>query len=187
MTDQIDESTLLKLYGLSTLDPQEWEDPPTAEDAHDDALDLALSVTQTPILGSGDDDGNGERTITRREMDDPLGLKRKLEIPRGADLRSLAPTLLSSKQFSPPAFLSQYHPEATFQDLQHAADNLRRNVEERGEEVRILVEREFGRFVAVKGSTDAAYRDMKTDLLAEGSDHGTREIRETIKGEQMNA
>ncbi|KAJ9127797.1 hypothetical protein QFC24_000080 [Naganishia onofrii] len=174
---------VLKLYGLSTLDPQEWEDPPTAEDAHDDALDLALSVTQTPILGGGDDDGNGDRTMTRREMDDPLGLKRKLEIPRGADLRSLAPTLLSSKQFSPPAFLSQYHPEATFQDLQHGADNLRRNVEERGEEVRILVEREFGRFVAVKGSTDAAYRDMKTDLLAEGSDHGTREIRETIKGE----
>jgi hypothetical protein len=31
--------------------------------------------------------------------------------------------------------------------------------------------------------TAAAYRDMKTDLLAEGSDHGTREIRETIKGE----
>jgi hypothetical protein len=71
---------VLKLYGLSTLDPQEWEDPPTAEDAHDDALDLALSVTQTPILGGGDDDGNGDRTITRREMDDPLGLKRKLEM-----------------------------------------------------------------------------------------------------------
>lgn len=78
-------------------------------------------------------------------------------------------------------------------------------MEERGEEVRILVEREFGRFVAVKGSTDgtsalkashgifpitlllsaniAAFRDMKMDILAEGSDYGTREIRETIKGE----
>lgn len=66
----------------------------------------------------------------------------------------MAPTLLSSKQFSPPAFLSTYHPEATFQDLQRGAEVLKRNVEERGEEVRILVEREFGRFVAVKGSTD---------------------------------
>lgn len=66
----------------------------------------------------------------------------------------MAPTLLSSKQFSPPAFLSTYHPEASFRDLQQGAENLKRVVEERGEEVRILVEREFGRFVAVKGSTD---------------------------------
>lgn len=29
----------------------------------------------------------------------------------------------------------------------------------------------------------AAFRDMKMDILAEGSDYGTREIRETIKGE----
>ncbi|KAJ9097373.1 hypothetical protein QFC19_006842 [Naganishia cerealis] len=160
MADQIDESTLLKLYGLSTLDPQEWEEPSTSEDTQDDALDLALRVTQTPILGSGDGEGNGDRSMSRREMDDPLGLKRKLEIPRGADLKS---------------------------HLQRGADNLRKNVEERGEEVRILVEREFGRFVAVKGSTDAAYRDMKTDLLAEGSDHGTREIRETIKAQKLKS
>lgn len=71
---------MLKLYGLSTLDPQEWEDPPASEDVHEDALDLALNVTHTPILGSADDAGNGDRTTVRREMDDPLGLKRKLEM-----------------------------------------------------------------------------------------------------------
>ncbi|KAJ9115628.1 hypothetical protein QFC20_000954 [Naganishia adeliensis] len=178
MADPIDESSLLKLYGLSSLDPQQWEDPAVAEDANDDALGLALSVAQTPILGGDDGSGDGDRTTIRREMDDPLGLKRKLEmyVARGG---------------------------LSFRDLQHGAENLKRVVEERGEEVRILVEREFGRFVAVKGSTDgtsalkashgiflitlllsanvAAFRDMKMDILAEGSDYGTRDIRETIK------
>jgi hypothetical protein len=32
----------------------------------------------------------------------------------------------------------------------------------------------------------AAFRDMKMDILAEGSDYGTREIRETIKGKPMH-
>jgi hypothetical protein len=43
-------------------------------------LGLALSVTQTPILGGDDVSVDGDRTTIRREMDDPLGLKRKLEM-----------------------------------------------------------------------------------------------------------
>ncbi len=100
------------------------------------------------------------------------------------DFQSIAPTLLSSKQFSPSAFLSLHHPDATFTSLQRGISNLRENVDKRGEEVRILVEREFGRFVGVKGSGDAVYKDMRTEFLAEGTDHGTREIREILKGEQ---
>lgn len=67
---------------------------------------------------------------------------------------TVAATLISSKTFSPSAFLSLHHPDATFQDLQLGVQRLRRNVESKGEEVRILVEREFGRFVGVKGSGD---------------------------------
>jgi hypothetical protein len=70
---------------------------------------------------------------------------------------AVAPTLLSSKSFSPSAFLSHHHPDATFQDLRYGVEHLRRNVESKGEEVRILVEREFGRFVGVKGSNDGEY------------------------------
>lgn len=32
----------------------------------------------------------------------------------------------------------------------------------------------------------AVYRDMKLDLLSEGTDHGTRETREIIKGEESD-
>jgi hypothetical protein len=69
---------VLKLYGLSSLDPQQWEDPAVAEDVNDDALGLALSVAQTPILGGDEGSVDGDRPTIRREMDDPLGLKRKL-------------------------------------------------------------------------------------------------------------
>lgn len=67
--------TVLKLYGLTTLDPQEWEDPPSGPEAGDDAL-VALTLSQTPVLGHEDGaEGGG-----RREMEDPLGLKNRLEL-----------------------------------------------------------------------------------------------------------
>lgn len=68
--------------------------------------------------------------------------------------KTVTPTLLASKTFSPSAFLSLHHPDASFQDLRYGVEHLRKNVESKGEEVRILVEREFGRFVGVKGSND---------------------------------
>jgi hypothetical protein len=43
-------------------------------------------------------------------------------------------------------------------------EHLRINVESKGEEVRILVEREFGRFVGVKGSNDGEYSRVELGL-----------------------
>lgn len=80
-------------------------------------------------------------------------------------MTSVTPTLLSSKTFSPSAFLSLHHPDASFQDLRYGVEHLRRNVESKGEEVRILVEREFGRFVGVKGSNDGEYSRLELGLL----------------------
>ncbi len=86
--------------------------------------------------------------MSRRSLTARLGLTAS---------RLVAPTLLSSKQFSPSAFLSLHHPDATFADLERGIANLRTIVDVRGEEVRILVEREFGRFVGVKATGDGAW------------------------------
>jgi exocyst complex component 2 len=65
-----------------------------------------------------------------------------------------AAILISSKSFDPKQFLNTVHPNATYQDLSSGIAHLRNSIEARAEAIRILVEENFDRFVAVKANTD---------------------------------
>lgn len=95
--------------------------------------------------------------------------------------------MLSSKSFDPKAFLTAVHPNATYQDLAAAVNNLRNAIDSRSEAIRVLVEDNFDRFVAVKSNADALYAEMQSGLLEEQNEFASKRLRETLKQASQKA
>lgn len=156
-----DEAELLKLYSLDTLTPARW-----------DSAALTAAASGAPLALLPDEP-------------DALGLRG----PHAeATSRALAPdvraqVLLASKAFDAKLYLSTLHPDATFADLSRAVQHLEESMAQRSEALKVLVQDNFDRFVAVKATTDGVYREMRDGAagpLRPDADYGTQELKKIL-------
>ncbi|BGP36516.1 Exocyst complex component S5 [Rhodotorula kratochvilovae] len=173
---EADEEAMLQLYGLSTLAPTQWEEGDTA--------DSGLFGSPRPEGAAGPTGTAKVGGAMKGDENDPLGLVRGGVLSSHPDLPSelRSAVLLHSKSFDPKVFLSTVHPNATFKDLNVGREKLKEALEQRSGALKLLVESEWDRFVAVKAATETVFEEMKDGgPLSPGADYGVKSMRDTLK------
>lgn len=177
-TLDIDEAALLKAYNLDTINPLNWQD------INHDLLDEDEGGKDGTEGGDGSKSPNPTTLSSNQDESDPLDLLSSSKYPniRTLPKQQRSQISLSSKSFDPKAFLSTIHPDATFADLSRGVANLQSSIEGRSEALKVLVQDNFDRFVAVKATTDGVYKEMAQNdgPLATQSEYGTKDLKEKL-------
>lgn len=163
--EEVDEGALLKAYNLDSLEPTVWTD-----------VDHSTA--------------GGVQNSLLNDEPDPLGLLGTLSISREVDKDAIPFVHPSSKTFDPKTFLSTVHPDATFADLNAGNAFLKQSIEQRSEALKILVESNFDKFVAVKATTDGVYREMKESRegpLQDENEYGVRQLKAILANASAKA
>ncbi|KZO98600.1 hypothetical protein CALVIDRAFT_562045 [Calocera viscosa TUFC12733] len=160
---EADEAALLKAYHIHSLEPQQWED-------------IDHELDENGIVA-----GVASPTVGRDYDDDVLGLGRGNNVDLSKmDLETRASIILTSKSFDPKSYLMHVYPSASYVDLASAIPRLQASIDSRSEAIRILVEENFDRFVAVKSSTTAIGQNI-TSGFSPKTEYRTAELTTALK------
>jgi exocyst complex component 2 len=87
--------------------------------------------------------------------------------------------LVSSKHFSPAVFLRDVHANTPTPTLQQGLEYLSQSIAQKSGSLKDLVENNFDRFVAAKGTIEGVYKEMKVNVLGKEkeAEYGVGKIR----------
>ncbi|KAJ2534628.1 Exocyst complex component S5, partial [Coemansia sp. RSA 1933] len=91
-----------------------------------------------------------------------------------SDMAYRAKFSISSKNFSPAAYMQVIHGDTPYADLVQGARLLRESVSQGTEALKILVHNNFDSFVDARNKIDLLYDEMKSRSLNEQAEYGTR-------------
>lgn len=201
MTDHRSEALLLKHYRLDSAFPEAWSDPiedlQIAQRKQFRASTTRYSILQEEGISASFTRPDADSGFVPEDEPDPLGstssvvrLLRDRGLPLEENTRLRNRYLISSKTFSPTAFLRDVHATTPSSELQRGLNLLSGSIAQKSGSLKLLVESNFDRFVAAKGTIEGVYKEMKANSFLDKdkeSEYGVGKIRSYLNEAEAKA
>ncbi|KAH0602818.1 uncharacterized protein H6S33_008468 [Morchella sextelata] len=201
MTDHRSEALLLKHYRLDSAFPEAWSDPiedlQIAQRKQFRASTTRYSILQEEGISASFTRPDTDSGFVPEDEPDPLGstssvvrLLRDRGLPVEENTRLRNRYLISSKTFSPTAFLRDVHATTPSSELQRGLNLLSGSIAQKSGSLKLLVESNFDRFVAAKGTIEGVYKEMKANSFLDKdkeSEYGVGKIRSYLNEAEAKA